>query len=150
MRIVVQRVKKAAVRIDGTSHSQIGQGLLILAGFEEADTTEDLEWMVRKVINLRVFDDAHGVMNLSIGQVQGELLVVSQFTLHASTRKGNRPSYIKAAVPQTAIPLYDTFCRLLQEHLRSPVQTGVFGAEMDVELVNDGPVTIIIDSKIRE
>jgi len=150
MRIVVQRVKKAAVHIDGTTHAQIGQGLLILAGFEEADSKEDLEWMVRKIINLRVFDDQQGVMNLSILQAEGELLVVSQFTLHASTRKGNRPSYVKAAGPQTAVPLYETFCSLLQEHIRTPVRTGVFGAEMDVELINDGPVTIIIDSKLRE
>lgn len=150
MRIVVQRVKNAAVHIDGTTHARIGQGLLILVGFEEADSKEDLEWMVRKIINLRVFDDQQGVMNLSILQAEGELLVVSQFTLHASTRKGNRPSYIKAAGPQTAVPLYETFCSLLQEHIRTPVRTGVFGAEMDVELTNDGPVTIIIDSKIRE
>lgn len=150
MRVVIQRVKKASVRIEGAIKAEIAQGLLLLVGFEEQDSAEDLEWMVRKIINLRVFDDLQGVMNLSIMQAGGELLVVSQFTLYASTRKGNRPSYIKAAHPDISIPLYESFCRLLEEHSRIQVQTGVFGAEMDVDLVNDGPVTILIDSKIRE
>ncbi|NLA16017.1 MAG: D-tyrosyl-tRNA(Tyr) deacylase [Bacteroidales bacterium] len=150
MRVVVQRVKKASVQIEGTTKAEIGKGLLVLAGFEEQDSREDLEWMVRKVINLRVFDDSQGVMNLSLMQAEGELLVVSQFTLHASTRKGNRPSYIKAAHPDVAIPLYEKFCQMLEDHSRIQVQTGVFGAQMDVSLINDGPVTIIIDSKIRE
>jgi D-tyrosyl-tRNA(Tyr) deacylase len=150
MRTVVQRVKEASVSIEGSVKAQIGPGLLVLAGFEEADQREDLEWMVRKIVNLRIFDDSRGVMNLSLTEVSGQLLVVSQFTLHASTRKGNRPSYIKAAVPATAIPLYESFCTMMQHYAGTEVQTGIFGAEMEVALVNDGPVTIIIDSKNRE
>lgn len=150
MRTVIQRVQKASVCIKGELKAHIGQGLLVLAGFEDADGQEDLEWMVRKIVNLRVFDDPGGVMNLSLSEVSGQLLVVSQFTLHASTRKGNRPSYIKAAAPEVAIPLYESFCKMLEQYSGISVQTGVFGAEMEVNLINDGPVTIVIDSKKRE
>jgi len=150
MRTVIQRVKEASVRIEGSLKGRIGPGMLILAGFEEDDNTQDLEWMVRKIANLRIFDDAQGVMNLAVSQVSGQLLVVSQFTLHASTRKGNRPSYVKAAGPAIAVPLYESFCMLLQTYTGINVETGEFGAYMEVQLVNDGPVTIIIDSKKRE
>ncbi|HRW95350.1 MAG TPA: D-aminoacyl-tRNA deacylase [Bacteroidales bacterium] len=150
MRTVIQRVTEASVKIEGSLKGSIGPGMLILAGFEEEDSREDLEWMVRKIANLRIFDDEQGAMNLSVSQVSGQLLVVSQFTLHASTRKGNRPSYVKAAVPDIAIPLYESFCELLQAYTGIVVETGTFGAHMEVQLVNDGPVTIIIDSKIRE
>ena len=150
MRVVIQRVSEASVKIEGLLKGRIGPGMLILAGFEEEDNREDLEWMVRKIANLRIFDDGQGVMNLSVSQVSGQLLVVSQFTLHASTRKGNRPSYVKAAVPDIAIPLYDSFCMMLQTYTGIKVETGEFGAHMEVQLINDGPVTIIIDSKKRE
>ncbi len=150
MRTVIQRVKEASVFIDGTRKAAIGAGLLILAGFEPSDSGEDLDWMVRKITNLRIFDDSRGVMNLSVMQTRGQLLVVSQFTLHASTRKGNRPSYIKAAVPEIAVPLYESFCMRLEDLSGIDVQTGVFGATMEVKLTNDGPVTIIIDSKNKE
>lgn len=150
MRAVVQRVKEASVTIDGSVRSSIGQGLLVLAGFEEADTTEDLEWMCRKLSNLRIFGDDEGLMNLSVKDVAGEVLVVSQFTLHASTKKGNRPSYIKAAKPDVAIPLYEQFVKLLGQELGKPVPTGEFGADMKVALINDGPVTISIDTKNKE
>ena len=150
MRIVIQRVKRASVSIEGKLHSSIGKGLLVLTGIEEADTTGDVEWLAAKAVNLRVFDDSNGVMNLSAVDAASELMIVSQFTLHASTRKGNRPSYIKAARPEKAIPLYEEFIARTGELLgRKPV-TGIFGAMMDIELVNDGPVTIIIDSKNRE
>jgi D-tyrosyl-tRNA(Tyr) deacylase len=129
MRTVIQRVKEASVRIEGACKAHIGQGLLVLAGFEDADGQEDLEWMVRKIVNLRVFDDPKGVMNLSLSEISGQLLVVSQFTLHASTRKGNRPSYVKAAAPQIAIPLYETFCKMLKQYSDTTVQTGVFGGK---------------------
>ncbi|MFA5443959.1 MAG: D-aminoacyl-tRNA deacylase [Bacteroidales bacterium] len=150
MRTVIQRVTEASVKIEDSLKGNIGAGMLILAGFENEDNREDLEWMVRKIANLRIFDDNQGVMNLSVSQVSGQLLVVSQFTLHASTRKGNRPSYVKAAEPAVAIPLYESFCKLLQEYTGIKVETGEFGAHMEVNLVNDGPVTIIIDSKKRE
>ncbi len=150
MRVVIQRVSEASVKIEGLLKGRIGPGMLILAGFEEEDNREDLEWMVRKIANLRIFDDGQGVMNLSVSQVSGQLLVVSQFTLHASTRKGNRPSYVKAAVPDIAIPLYDSFCMMLQTYTGIKVETGEFGAHMEVQLINNGPVTIIIDSKKRE
>ncbi|HOO69990.1 MAG TPA: D-aminoacyl-tRNA deacylase [Bacteroidales bacterium] len=150
MRVVIQRVSEASVKIEGLLKGRIGPGMLILAGFEEEDNREDLEWMVRKIANLRIFDDDQGVMNLSVSQVSGQLLVVSQFTLHASTRKGNRPSYVKAAVPDIAIPLYDSFCMMLQTYTGIKVETGEFGAHMEVQLINNGPVTIIIDSKKRE
>ncbi len=150
MRTVIQRVTEASVKIEGSLKGSIGPGMLILAGFEEEDSREDLEWMVRKIANLRIFDDEQGAMNLSVSQVSGQLLVVSQFTLHASTRKGNRPSYVKAAVPDIAIPLYDSFCMMLQTYTGIKIETGEFGAHMEVQLINNGPVTIIIDSKKRE
>ena len=150
MRIVIQRVTQASVTIDGTLKSAIGQGMLILVGIEDADTQEDILWLCKKIVNLRIFPDENGVMNKSILESGGEILVVSQFTLMASTKKGNRPSYIRAARPETAIPLYETFCEELSIALQKPVQTGIFGADMKVELINDGPVTILIDSKIKE
>ena len=150
MRVVIQRVSEASVKIEGLLKGRIGPGMLILAGFEEEDNREDLEWMVRKIANLRIFDDDQGVMNLSVSRVSGQLLVVSQFTLHSSTRKGNRPSYVKAAVPDIAIPLYESFCTMLQTYTGIKIETGEFGAHMEVQLINNGPVTIIIDSKKRE
>ncbi|HQB27999.1 MAG TPA: D-aminoacyl-tRNA deacylase [Paludibacter sp.] len=150
MRIVVQRVKQASVEIDGRVKSAINQGLLVLLGIEEADDETDVNWLVAKLVNLRIFDDSNGVMNRSVLDIDGEVLVVSQFTLHASTRKGNRPSYIKAARPEQAIPLYEYFCRQTENLLGKSVQTGEFGAMMQVSLINDGPVTILIDSKIKE
>jgi D-tyrosyl-tRNA(Tyr) deacylase len=150
MKTVIQRVSRAQVEIDSAITGEIGNGLLVLVGFEESDNTEDLEWMTGKILRLRIFPDTEGVMNLDISQTGGELLVVSQFTLHASTKKGNRPSYIKAARPETAIPLYEKFIELLQKEFQSKIQTGTFGADMKVSLINDGPVTIIIDSKNKE
>lgn len=150
MRTVIQRVQQVAVTIDGQEKSAINQGLLLLVGFEEADTKEDLEWLTHKILNLRIFDDENGVMNRSILDVQGDLLIVSQFTLHALVKKGNRPSYIKAAKPEIAVPLYEEFCSRMEALLGKPVCTGVFGANMQVSLVNDGPVTIWIDTKNRE
>lgn len=150
MRIVIQRVLSASVSIGGTVKSAIGNGLMILAGIEHDDTEEDAEWLVKKVLNLRIFDDADGVMNRPVLDIGGEVLVVSQFTLHASTRKGNRPSYIRAARPEHAIPLYRAFIDRLNESLPVPCGEGEFGADMQVSLVNDGPVTIIIDSKLKE
>ena len=150
MRAVIQRVSKAGVTIDGTIHGQIGTGLLILLGIEDADTTEDIEWLSSKIVNLRIFDDAAGVMNESVKDKNGDLLLVSQFTLHASTKKGNRPSYIKASKPETAIPLYEKMIQQLTTDLGKEIQTGSFGADMKVELLNDGPVTIMIDTKNKE
>ena len=150
MRILIQRVTHASVAIGGSIHSSIRSGLLILAGIEEADTADDVRWLAQKAANLRIFDDEQGVMNRSVLDTQGEVLVVSQFTLMASTRKGNRPSYIRAARPETAVPFYEDFCRELSALLGKPVQTGSFGADMQVELLNDGPVTIWMDSKNRE
>ena len=150
MRLLIQRVRRASVTIDGTLHSSIGAGLLLLVGIEEADTQEDIDYLAGKASRLRVFDDEAGVMNLDVRQTAGELLVVSQFTLHASTRKGNRPSYVRAAGPEAAVPLYERFVAVTGKLLGRPVQTGVFGADMQVELVNDGPVTIWIDSKRKE
>jgi len=150
MRIVIQRVKQSSVSIEGTVKSSIDRGMMILVGMEETDNAEDIAWLVKKVVNLRIFPDENGVMNKSILEDGGEILVVSQFTLMASTKKGNRPSYIRAARPETAIPLYETFCKELGQALGKPVQTGTFGADMDVELINDGPVTILIDSKNKE
>ena len=144
---VTQRVAYASVKIEGRVKASIKRGLLILLGIEELDSKEDIDWLSSKLVNLRVFDDAAGVMNLSVKDVDGEILVVSQFTLHASTRKGNRPSYIKAAKPEIAIPLYENFVSSTQQVLGKRVQTGEFGADMKVELLNDGPVTIIIDTK---
>jgi D-tyrosyl-tRNA(Tyr) deacylase len=150
MRCLLQRVSRASVTIEGQLRASIGTGLLILVGIEEADTDEDLEWMTGKISRMRIFPDENGVMNLAVTEVQGQLLVVSQFTLHASTKKGNRPSYIRAARPEIAIPLYERFVALLGRDSGLAVATGEFGADMNVELVNDGPVTIWIDSKNRE
>lgn len=151
MRAVIQRVQKASVTIDGKIYSSIGTGLLILLGIEDADTHEDIEWLSGKIIRMRLFNDAEGVMNLSCEDTKNEILIVSQFTLHASTKKGNRPSYIKAARPETAIPLYELFIVEMKKLAgEEKVKTGVFGADMKVELLNDGPVTILIDSKNRE
>lgn len=150
MRVVIQRVKEASVSINGNVYSSIGHGLLVLAGFEEADTLEDIEWMSGKIIRMRLFADENGVMNKSILEATGEVLLVSQFTLHASTKKGNRPSYIKAARPETAIPLYEQLITQLEKELGQNIATGQFGADMQVALVNDGPVTIIMDSKNKE
>ncbi len=150
MKTVIQRVSNAAVTIHGTVKSRIGCGLLVLLGIEEADNNEDIEWLSGKICKLRIFDDQEGVMNLSVAEVNGDILVVSQFTLHASTKKGNRPSYIKAARPETAIPLYEKFVAQLEKDLGRKVFTGEFGAMMEVSLVNDGPVTILIDTKNKE
>ncbi|AGB28772.1 MULTISPECIES: D-aminoacyl-tRNA deacylase [Prevotellaceae] len=150
MRIVIQRVSSASVAIDGHTKSAIGPGYLILLGIEAADTEDDAQWLVRKVVGLRVFDDAEGVMNRSIMDVGGDILVVSQFTLMASYKKGNRPSWLKAAPHALSIPLYRRFCQLLSEALGKPVGTGEFGAMMEVALVNDGPVTICMDTKNKE
>ena len=150
MRIVVQRVSKASVTVHGDKVANISAGLLILLGIENDDTEEDIHWLVKKVSNLRIFNDANDVMNLSLMDLNAAALVVSQFTLHASTKKGSRPSYIKAAKPLVAISLYQEFVASLEKVLGKKVATGVFGAEMKVELLNDGPVTIIIDSKIKE
>ncbi|MFO8023310.1 MAG: D-aminoacyl-tRNA deacylase [Perlabentimonas sp.] len=150
MRVVIQRVSAASVEVDREIVGSIGQGMLLLVGFENDDTHEDIDWMVGKLSRLRIFDDEQGVMNLSISDVKGEFLVVSQFTLHAKTKKGNRPSYIKAAHPDLAIPLYKTFLEKLETQSGQPVQEGIFGAKMLVSLKNDGPVTIIIDTKNKE
>ena len=150
MRLVIQRVLRASVTIDGNLYSSIGNGLMILVGIEEADNDTDIEWLTSKVVKLRIFDDDNGVMNRSVMDVDGEILAVSQFTLHALTEKGNRPSYIRAAKPDISLPLYDKFCQVLQQKLGKTVKTGVFGADIKVELINNGPVTILIDSKKRE
>ena len=150
MRTVVQRVRHASVTIDEQCVASIGQGMLLLVGFEDADEPNDLEWMAQKVANLRIFDDADGVMNRSVKDVDGELLVVSQFTLYASVKKGNRPSYIHAAKPDVAIPLYESFCETMSLQAGREVKTGVFGADMKVSLLNDGPVTIVIDTKNKD
>ncbi len=150
MRIVVQRTREASVTIDGTIKSRIGEGFLILVGIGYEDTDDDIEWLCRKVIGLRVFDDEDGVMNRSITDVNGEILVISQFTLMASCKKGNRPSYINAADHSVAVPLYERFCQRLSALLGKPVGTGTFGADMKVQLINDGPVTICMDSKSKE
>ena len=150
MRIVVQRVSEASVRIDEKMVGSISQGLMVLVGIETTDVQSDADYLVQKLLNLRIFSDEEGKMNLSIQDVGGELLVVSQFTLHASTKKGNRPSYIRAARPEQAIPLYSYFIEQVQKELQSKIQTGEFGADMKVSLVNDGPVTIIIDSANKD
>ncbi|MBQ0127734.1 MAG: D-tyrosyl-tRNA(Tyr) deacylase [Bacteroidales bacterium] len=150
MRLVIQRVRNASVTVDGELVSRIGAGLFILVGVEDGDTEADMEWLAAKAAGLRIFNDDAGVMNRSVVDAGGELLAVSQFTLTASTRKGNRPSYIRAAGHDLAVPLYDKFCSRLSEIAGRPVQKGVFGADMQCALVNDGPVTIIIDSRIRE
>ena len=150
MRVVLQRVKEASVTIEGQVNGAIKAGILVLLGIEDADTPEDIEWLCNKICNLRIFNDSKGVMNLSLQDIKGEVLVISQFTLHANIKKGNRPSYIKAAKPDVAIPLYEEFNEKMQLRLGKPVATGVFGAHMDVALINDGPVTILMDSKNKE
>lgn len=150
MRVVIQRVQHASVTIEGTLHSKIGKGYLILLGVCEEDTSEDVEWLVKKIVGLRVFEDENGVMNRSIIEEDGEALVVSQFTLYASYKKGNRPSWFRAASHEISIPLYEEFCSKLSEAMNKPVGTGEFGADMKVELLNDGPVTICMDTKNKE
>jgi len=150
MRAVVQRVQKASVTIDGQLHASIEQGLLILLGIEDADNDEDIAWLSQKITQLRIFNDDAGVMNISVKDINGEVLLVSQFTLHASIKKGNRPSYIRASKPDIAIPLYNKMIQQLEKDLGKPIQTGVFGVDMKVALLNDGPVTIIIDTKNKE
>ncbi|GEO04030.1 D-aminoacyl-tRNA deacylase [Adhaeribacter aerolatus] len=150
MKLVIQRVSQASVTIEGKITGAIEQGLLLLAGFASDDTEEDLQWLSRKTVQLRIFNDEAGKMNKSLQEVNGNILLISQFTLHASTKKGNRPSYIYAAPPEIAIPLYERFISILSADLGKPIQTGIFGADMKVSLLNDGPVTIIIDSKNRE
>jgi D-tyrosyl-tRNA(Tyr) deacylase len=150
MKVVLQRVTKASVVIDGKQKSAISGGILIFVGIEDADNQDDIDFLSKKIINLRIFDDENGVMNRSVLDIHGEILCVSQFTLQASTKKGNRPSYIKASKPDYAIPVYDRFCLELQNLLGKPIRTGEFGADMKIELSNDGPVTIVIDSKNRE
>lgn len=150
MRVVIQRVRHASVTVPDQDYSaSVGNGLLVLVAFIDEDDETDLEWVAKKIAGMRIFDDADGVMNLSVRDVDGEILAVSQFTLYASTVKGNRPSYIKAAKPDVAIPLYESFLVKLEEQLQKPVARGIFGADMKVELLNDGPVTIIVDSKLR-
>lgn len=150
MRAVIQRVTRASVTIDGKVHSRIDKGLLVLLGIEDADTKEDIEWLSSKIINLRIFDDENGVMNVPVKDNGGDILLVSQFTLHASTKKGNRPSYIRASKPDIAIPIYEKMVRQLSSDLGKAIQTGIFGADMKVELLNDGPVTILMDTKNKE
>ena len=150
MRVVIQRVSEASVKINGQVKGEIGKGLLILAGFTSTDTEEDLSWLSKKIVQLRIFSDAEDKMNLSVQDVSGVILLICQFTLYANTKKGNRPSYINAAPPTIAIPLYEQFIRQLETGLGKPIQTGEFGADMRVSLINDGPVTIIIDSQNRE
>jgi D-tyrosyl-tRNA(Tyr) deacylase len=150
MKAVIQRVSQSTVTIEGEIFASIQKGLLILVGIEEADTKEDIEWLSSKIVNLRIFSDENEVMNLSVKDVNGDAIIVSQFTLHASTKKGNRPSYIKAAKPEIAIPLYNQFIQQIEKDLAKKVQTGQFGADMKVSLLNDGPVTILIDTKNKE
>jgi len=150
MRVVLQRVSEATVTIEGKKVAEITLGLLLLVGIEDADTAEDIDWLCAKIVKLRIFDDDAGVMNLSVQDINGDIIVVSQFTLHALTKKGNRPSYINAARPEVAIPLYEAFISTLKNVLGKPIQTGRFGADMKVLLLNDGPVTIIFDTKNKE
>lgn len=150
MKAVIQRVSQSSVTIEGEIVASIHKGLLILVGIEEVDTKEDIEWLSSKIVNLRIFGDENEVMNLSVKDINGEIIIVSQFTLHASTKKGNRPSYIKAAKPDIAIPLYNQFIQQVEKDLAKKVQTGQFGADMKVSLLNDGPVTILIDTKNKE
>ncbi|KAB5489988.1 MULTISPECIES: D-aminoacyl-tRNA deacylase [Flagellimonas] len=150
MRAVIQRVSRASVTVDGLVVSAIGQGLLVLLGIEDADGKEDTEWLSQKITNLRIFNDEHGVMNRSVMDLGGDVIVVSQFTLHAQTKKGNRPSYIKASKPDVAIPIYEAFVQKMEQVLGKKVGTGIFGADMKVELLNDGPVTITMDTKNKE
>jgi len=150
MRVVIQRVTEASVTISEVTKSRISKGLMILVGFEESDDLQDIEWLSKKIVQLRIFDDANGVMNLPITEIGAEMLVVSQFTLHAATKKGNRPSYIRAAKPEISIPLYNKFVQQLEADFGKPVQTGEFGATMQVALINDGPVTILMDTKNKD
>jgi D-aminoacyl-tRNA deacylase len=150
MRVVIQRVSKASVTVEGNVTGQIENGLLVLVGIEDADNNDDISWLAGKIINLRIFNDDEGVMNKSLVDVGGDILLISQFTLHASTKKGNRPSYIKASKPPVAIPLYEKMIAELETQLGKKIQTGIFGADMKVQLLNDGPVTIVMDSKNRE
>ncbi|WP_228237136.1 D-aminoacyl-tRNA deacylase [Allomuricauda sp. M10] len=150
MKTVIQRVSRASVTVDGQVVSSIGQGLLVLLGIEDADGKEDIDWLSQKIVNLRIFNDEDGVMNCSVLDVWGDIIVVSQFTLHALTKKGNRPSYIKASKPDIAIPMYKSFVQKIEQDLGKKVGTGIFGADMKVELLNDGPVTITIDTKNKE
>lgn len=150
MRVVIQRVKRASVTVEGTVCGEIGPGLLLFLGIEDADTPEDIDWLAGKITQLRIFDDDAGVMNRSVMDIEGNLLLVSQFTLHASTKKGNRPSYIRASKPAIAIPMYEQMIKRLSELMGKSIATGMFGADMKVELLNDGPVTIWMDSKARE
>lgn len=150
MKVVIQRVSSASVTVNNKIVGSIQQGLMILIGIEDADTNEDMEWLVNKIVNLRIFNDGNQVMNKSIKEVDGDILLVSQFTLHASTKKGNRPSYIKVSKPEIAIPLYERFIEQLEKSFSKKIQVGIFGADMKVTIVNDGPVTIIIDSKNKE
>lgn len=150
MRIVLQRVSEASVTVDGNKTADIKKGLLVLVGIEDLDTQEDIDWLVGKIIKMRIFGDENDVMNCSVQDIEGDIIVVSQFTLHASTKKGNRPSYIKASKPEFAIPMYENFVKSLEKEFNKKVQTGIFGADMKVSLLNDGPVTILIDSKNRE
>lgn len=150
MRAVIQRVKEASVTVDERVAGSVGQGMLVLLGIEDADTEEDVQWLSSKIVNLRIFDDAEGVMNLSVKDTGGDILLVSQFTLHASTKKGNRPSYIRASKPEFAIPMYERMITQLGADLGRPIQTGEFGADMQVRLWNNGPVTIVIDTKAKE
>ena len=150
MKVVIQRVSSASVTIDSKIVADIQKGLLVLVGIEDADTQEDINWLCQKITNLRIFGDENDVMNLSVKDVEGDIIVVSQFTLHASTKKGNRPSYLKASKPEVAIPMYENFVSQMEKELGKKVQTGIFGADMKVALLNDGPVTIMIDSKNKE
>jgi D-tyrosyl-tRNA(Tyr) deacylase len=150
MRAVIQRVTRASVTIEGKIHGQIDNGLLVLIGIENADTYDDIEWLSNKIVNLRIFNDENEVMNTSVKDVRGDILLISQFTLHGSTKKGNRPSYIRASKPEVAIPIYEKMIRQLSNDLGKQIHTGIFGADMKVELLNDGPVTILIDTKNRE
>ncbi|MFI3265598.1 MAG: D-aminoacyl-tRNA deacylase [Rikenellaceae bacterium] len=150
MRVVIQRVSKATLYVDGVFHNSIDQGMLVLSCFEQSDTKEDLEWVAAKLSKLRIFDDQKGVMNCSINDINGQMMIVSQFTLMASTKKGNRPSYLKAAPPEISKPLFDSFLSLSQSYINNTVASGVFGADMQIELINNGPVTITIDSKNKE
>lgn len=150
MRVVVQRVKKSSVKIDNVVVGEIEKGMTILVAIEDRDNEEDIEWITNKIINLRIFDDSNKVMNLNVKEVNQDILVVSQFTLYASTKKGNRPSYLKASKPEISIPMYEKFIISLQNKLGKTIPTGKFGADMEVEIINDGPVTIIIDSKLKE
>ena len=150
MKVVIQRVLEASVVVDEKIHSEIKQGLLVLVGFDHEDTPVDLQWTAKKIVDLRIFNDPNGLMNLSVQDINGSLLVVSQFTLHAATKKGNRPSFIKAARPEVAIPLYEQFIKIIDVLIGKKCKTGVFGADMKVSLINDGPVTIILDSKMKE